>query len=80
MNPETPCTSNVQSRFEQHYLLCTIIDEKCEGGASSVMSDAVLDRLAEGSISGMQYEQWCLRLQRMKEVSGHLGIIKESQF
>ena len=32
--------------------------------------DVVLDRLAEGSISGMQYEQWCLRLQRTKEVGG----------
>ena len=77
---EVGATSNVQSRFEQHNLLCTIIDEKCEGEASSVMSDVVLDRLAEGSISGMEYEQWCLRLQRMKEVSGHLGMNKEFQF
>ena len=45
-------------------------DHDCDG-ENYIMLDVVLDRLADGLISGMQYEQWCLRLQRMKEVGDH---------
>ena len=48
------------------------VEDAMEGGCIN-LSDAMLDRLQlateeEGSVNGMQYEQWCLRLQRMREV------------